>query len=324
MELWGIKNKIKILNNWKVAIDPVCLNKLAKMLMLHTKINRNYGEYDALMKFLTDTEMDLLQIVNLSDERFKQVYDHIYGSTKTHDFGEVILKIRNNYAKPSNKVGKYTIRYVLLNLREEILEALLPNQYNSRSLDELYITSKCYPFEQKPFISNLAGKRTSKGDIKDIIEIVDDRRKVERVLPYLKIEKLISETGELFFDKKIIASDEAIKKYNSGLDLWERNNGFMINEKEGVVSIDSYESTTFFILKRLLDLSHIPNRKQQKSNEKYLRECGIEFEDELKRIAMKYLFVSSQVMLIYGAAGTGKTTLIKYISQMMKKSKNCF
>lgn len=39
---------------------------------------------------------------------------------------------------------------------------------------------------------------------------------------------------------------------------------------------------------------------------------------------MKYLFVSSQVMLIYGAAGTGKTTLIKYISQMMKKSKNCF
>lgn len=73
-----------------------------------------------------------------------------------------------------------------------------------------------------------------------------------------------------------------------------------------------------------MDLSHIPNRKQQKSNEKYLRECGIEFEDELKRIAMKYLFVSSQVMLIYGAAGTGKTTLIKYISQMMKKSKNCF
>lgn len=324
LELWGIKNKIKILNNWKVAIDPVCLNKLAKMLMLHTKINRNYGEYVALMKFLTDTEMDLLQIVNLSDERFKQVYDHIYGSTKTHDFGEVILKIRNNYAKPSNKVGRYTIRYVLLNLREELLEALLPNQYNSRSLDELYITSKCYPFEQKPFISNLAGKRTSKGDIKDIIEIVDDRRKVERVLPYLKIEKLISETGELFFDKKIIASDEAIKKYNSGLDLWERNNGFMINEKEGVVSIDSYESTTFFILKRLMDLSHIPNRKQQKSNEKYLRECGIEFEDELKKIAMKYLFVSSQVMLIYGAAGTGKTTLIKYISQMMNQSKKLF
>lgn len=325
LELWGIKNKIKILNNWKVAIDPVCLNKLAKMLMLNTKLNRNYGEYVALMDFLTDTEMDLLQIIDLSDERFQQVYDIIYASTNTHDFGEVILKIRENYAASSNKVGRYTIRYTLLNLREEILEALLPNQYNSRCLsDELYITSKCYPFEQKPFLSNLAGKRTAKGNITEIIEIVNDRRKVEKVLPYLKIEKLISETGELFFDKRIIASDKAIKEYNNGLDTWEQKNGFKINEKEGIVSIDSYESTTLFILRRLLELSHIPDRNQQKSNEKYLRECGIEFEDELKRIAMKYLFVSSQVMLIYGAAGTGKTTLIKYISEMMNQSKKLF
>lgn len=325
LELWGIKNKIKILNNWKVAIDPVCLNKLAKMLMLNTKLNRNYGEYVALMGFLTDTEMDLLQIIDLSDERFQQVYDIIYASTNTHDFGEVILKIRENYAASSNKVGRYTIRYALLNLREEILEALLPNQYNSRCLsDELYITSKCYPFEQKPFLSNLAGKRTAKGNITDIIEIVNDRRKVEKVLPYLKIEKLISETGELFFDKRIIASDKAIKQYNNSLDTWEQKNGFKINEKEGIVSIDSYESTTLFILRRLLELSHIPDRDQQKSNEKYLRECGIEFEDDLKRIAMKYLFVSSQVMLIYGAAGTGKTTLIKYISEMMNQSKKLF
>ena len=158
-------------------------------------------------------------------------------------------------------MGRYTIRYVLLNLREEILEVLLQNQYNKRQLsDELYITSKC--------------------NIAEIMEIVNDRHEVEKVLPYLKIEKLISETGELFFDKKIIASDEAIKKYNSGLDTWEQKNGFKINEKEGVVSIDSYESTTLFILQRLLELSHNSDREQQKSNEKYLRDCKIEFEDE--------------------------------------------
>ena len=155
----GNKNKIKILNNWKVAIDPACLNKLARMLMLQTRINRKYGEYIALMNFLSETEMDLLQLVNLSDKRFWKVYSHIYNSTNTHDFGEVILKIRNNYAKHSNKLGRYTIRYILLNLKEEILEVLLPNQFNNRCLsNELYITSKCYPFEQEPFISNLAGK----------------------------------------------------------------------------------------------------------------------------------------------------------------------
>lgn len=325
IKLWGIKNKIKILNDWKVAIDPVCLNKLAKMLMIHTTINRNYGEYISLMKFLTDTAMNLLEIVNLSEARFQQVYKSIYGSTNTHVFGNVILHLRKNYAKSSNKVGKYTIRYVLLNLREEILEVLLPNQYKSKCLsDELYITSKCYPFEQKPFISNLTGKKTSKGDIGDILEIVDDVEKAARVQPYLRIEKLIRETGELYFEQKQVASKEAIRKYNNGLDAWERKEGFLINEKEGFVSIDSYESTTLYILKKLLNFSHTPDREQQKSNEKYLRECEIKFDDVLKETALKNLFVSSQVMLIYGAAGTGKTTLIKYISEMMNQSKQLF
>ena len=36
IELWGIKNKIKVLNDWKVAIDPSCLNKMAKMLRITT------------------------------------------------------------------------------------------------------------------------------------------------------------------------------------------------------------------------------------------------------------------------------------------------
>ena len=210
------------------------------------------------MKFLTETEMDLLQFINLSDERFKNAYNHIYGSTNTHDFGDVILKIRTNYAKHSNKKGKYTVRYILLNLREEIMEALLPNQYNYRVLsEELYITSRSYPFEKKPFISNMVGRKTSKSDIKDIIEIVDDKCQFEQVLPYLKIEKLINETGELFFDKKVIASDEAIKKYNGIVDSWEQKKGFMINEKEGIVSIDAYESTTLYIMQKLLEYKSV-------------------------------------------------------------------
>ncbi len=297
---------------------------MAKMVMMHTQISSKHGEYIELMKFLTSTQMNLLEIINLSNERFQYVYKYIYASTNTHNFGEVILKIRNYYAKSSNKIGRYTIRYALLNLREEVLEALLTNKYNSRSLDGLNITTKCYPFEKKPFISNIAGSKTSNGNKRDIIEIVDDRNKFEKVLPYLKIDRMIKETGELYFDKELIATDEEINKYNMGLDSWERNNGFMINVEENIVSIDSYVSTTLFILKRLLQLSHDPDMEQQSRNERYLKECGIKFEDKLKQIAMKYLFVSSKVMLIYGAAGTGKTTLIKYISNMLDKSKKLF
>ena len=44
------------------------------MLRITTKINRRQGEYIELMKVLTETAMNLLEIVNLSDERFEEVY----------------------------------------------------------------------------------------------------------------------------------------------------------------------------------------------------------------------------------------------------------
>ncbi|GAA0794471.1 ATP-dependent RecD-like DNA helicase [Faecalicatena orotica] len=324
IELWGIKNKIKILNEWKVAIDPTCLNKLAKMLKIHTKINRNYGEYINLMRFLTETGMNLLEIINLNESQFYEIYNYVYGSTNTHDFGNVLLQLRNNYSKTSCKIGKNTVSYCLLSMREEILEDLFPNQYNSKSLSgELYIRSKCYPFEKNPFISNLVGRKTSR-DINSLLEIVDNSEKAALVQPYLKIEQLISETGELYFDKKLIASKEAIEKYNASLDSWERREGLLITEKEGLVSIESYEITTLFILRKLLGMSHDTNREQQKSNDRYLRECGFKFEDPLKKVALKNLFVYSKVILIYGAAGTGKTTLINYISDMMNQSRKLY
>lgn len=66
------------------------------------------------------------------------------------------------------------------------------------------------------------------------------------------------------------------------------------------------------------------NKGQKESNLRYLSQCNINFEDPLKKVALQKLFVNSQVMLIYGAAGTGKTTLINHISNMMNQSKKLF
>lgn len=321
IELWGIKNKIKVLNDWKVAIAPACLNKFAKMLQIRTKINRTYGEYISLMNFLTETGMNLLEFINLSDKRFEQIYDVVYGSTNTHDFADVLLEVRNNYSKSSHKKGKNTVGFALVNMREEILEDLFPNQFNPQRLsDELYIRSKCYPFDSNPLISNLVGTKTSKNDRESIIEIVDDSNAVALALPYMMIEKLISETGELLFEKDKIANEEAIKKYNNSLDSWERRQGYSIIEKNELVCIEAYYDTTINILHNLLVLSHNTNQEQQRENEKYLKNCGIKWDDSTKEVALRYLFVNSNVMLIYGAAGTGKTTLINHISNVMRQS----
>ena len=325
INLWGAKSKIKVVTNWKVSINPSCLNKLGKILHISTNLNKNYGEYTSLMDFLTKTGINLFDLINLHEDRFQSALHQIYGGTNTNTFEDVFLKLRREYSLSSNKIGKHTVRYILLNLREEILESVLPNTFDKKCLtEELYITSRCYPFEKKPFISNLAGRKTSKGNINDILEITNGSEHYNTVRPYLIIESLICKTGELYFDVDSVASMEKIKKYNDSLDAWECSNGFRINEENGYLSIDSYEANTLFILEKLLKLSKVSNRGQQESNSRYLRKRNIKFEDPLKKVALQKVFVNSQVMLIYGAAGTGKTTLINYVSNMMNQSKKLF
>lgn len=325
LELWGIRNNIKVLNDWKVAIDPTCLNKLSKMLMKHTKINRNYQEYVNLMEFLTETGMNLFELINMRKERFSQIYNRVFGTTNTHDFGDVLIQIRREYSKSSCKVGKNTIGYAMLHMRDEILEDLLPNKfYPKRISEKLFVSSRCYPFEKNPMIANLVGTKTSKKDKESIIELLDDSKVVSLVQPYMTIDNLISETGELLFKKSEIGSDAVIENYNTSLDEWERDKGYFIIEKEGLVTIASYYDTTINILKRLLQLTHNVSLDRQEENERFIKNCGIKFDDIDKKIALKHLFVNSNIMLIYGAAGTGKTTLINYISRMFGNARKLY
>lgn len=325
LELWGIRNNIKVLNDWKVAIDPTCLNKLSKMLMKHTKINRNYQEYVNLMEFLTETGMNLFELINMRKERFSQIYNRVFGTTNTHDFGDVLIQIRREYSKSSCKVGKNTIGYAMLHMRDEILEDLLPNKfYPKRISEKLFVSSRCYPFEKNPMIANLVGTKTSKKDKESIIELLDDSKVVSLVQPYMTIDNLISETGELLFKKSEIGSDAVIENYNTSLDDWERDKGYFIIEKEGLVTIASYYDTTINILKRLLQLTHNVSLDRQEENERFIKNCGIKFDDIDKKIALKHLFVNSNIMLIYGASGTGKTTLINYISRMFGNARKLY
>lgn len=212
INLWSVKSKIKVVTNWKVSIDPSCLNKLGKFLNINMKLSKNYGEYSSLMDFLTRTGMNLFDLINLQGDSFQNALYQIYGETNTKIFKDVFIKLRRDYSSSSHKKGKHTVRYILLNLREEILESVLPNAFDKRCLtDDLYITSRCYPFEKNPFISNLAGRKTSKSSINDILEITNDSAKFDTVQPYLTIERLIRETGELYFDIDSVASLEEIK-----------------------------------------------------------------------------------------------------------------
>ncbi len=324
INLWDITSKIKVITNWKVSIEPRCLNKLGKILKVQTKLNSKYGEYVELMNFLTKTGMNFLDLIDLQEFDFYELVNSIYRNTNTSVFKEILLILRKRFCKTSKETGRNVIRYLLLNLREETLNNVMPNQFYQKLLCEnLNLSAKCIPFEKNPYISNLAGGKTSEGNLAKIINAVGSE-KMEIVRPYLSLKNAIKRTGEIYFDARTVATEKEIKDYNNHLDSWERKQGYKINIVDGIATIDSYEKATLDVLGKLLELSKRGNKGQRELNQKFLKESKIDFADILKKQAIREIFVNSHLLLIYGAAGTGKTTLINYISNLMSNCRKLF
>lgn len=325
IDLWGIKSNIKVITNWRVSIEPACLNKLGKVLKIPTRISSQYGEYKELMSFLTRTGLNILDFIDFQEVEFSEVIEFIYQSTSTSVYKAVLLALRAHYSKMSNECGRNVVRYLLLNLREETLESVMPTRFNSKLLcNELNISSSCLPFEKNPFISNLAGSKTNvSGRIKSLVRVAGQEN-IDVVRPYIAIKNETQKTGEIYINVTSDISVAEIQKYNEHLDWWERKKGYQINLSGGFACIESYERTTLFILRKLQEFSQKGNKGQREYNKKFVKESSIVFTDDLKKQAIQDVFVNSRLLLIYGAAGTGKTTLINYISNLMANQRKLF
>lgn len=326
IDLWGIASNIKIITNWRVSIAPTCLNKLGRILNISLKISKNYGEYSELMVFLTNTGITLLDLIDLKEISFNDVIDRIYKNAKTCYFKTVIETLRMYFSSECVTFGKNTIRFLLINMREDRISDVIPNQFNSpMPKTPFYFAKKCFPFEKNPYLANYAGSKTSNGNIAKIMSAAGTAQ-LKTISPYLVLKNKIKNSGEIYFNSSEIASDTDIATYNEYLDAWETRQGFNILHEQEYVTIASYESTTLQILQKLLDLSKSGIKGQKQLNAKFIKDNKsiLDNVDVSKQKAIKYAFVNSRILLIYGAAGTGKTTLINYISSLMPKSKKLF
>lgn len=326
IDLWGIASNIKIITNWRVSIAPTCLNKLGRILNIGLKLNKNYGEYSELMIFLTSTGMTLLDLIDLKEISFNAVVDSIYKNTNTCYFKTVIEVLRKCFSCECDTFGKNTIRFLLINMREDRISDVIPSQFSPpMPRTTLYIAKKCFPFEKNPFLANYVGSKTSDGNVTKILSAAGTEQ-LKTISPYLTIKNRIKNSGEIYFKTSEIASATEITAYNEYLDDWETRQGFSILHEKEYVTIASYENATLQILHKLLDLSKSGIKGQKELNAKFIKDHKSLFDnvDISKQNAIKYAFVNSRILLIYGAAGTGKTTLINYISSLMSKSKKLF
>lgn len=325
ISLWGVDSTIKVVTDWKVSIEPSCLNKMSKILHYQTKISSKYREYNALMNFLTKTGMNLLDLIDLKEIDFNEIMDKIYKNTNTKYFEEILQKLRSQYSQDSTAKGRNVVRYLLLNLREELIESVVVNRYSNKALSkELEISTSCYPFESNPYISNLPDCNSSDKSRRNALIRIGNKKELDQAFPYLKVQDETIRTGEMYFEENTLVTEAEIENFNRSLDKWEREQGKRILQKDGYIYIDFYERTTLNILNRLLKLSKAQNREYRLINQRFIKENKELLKDVIKEQALKNAFVKSNVLLIYGAAGTGKTTLMNYISNILDNRQKLF
>lgn len=113
--------------------------------------------------------------------------------------------------------------------------------------------------------------------------------------------------------------DDLINKYNRR--LYYKHESRKIKEFKGQLYIKGYEENAVKIIKSLNKLTKEGIKGYKSSVDYWLENTSHIIDCEEKKTALRNAFDKSSVSLIYGAAGTGKTTLINHISNflMMKR-----
>lgn len=321
MLLWGNISKIRVVTDWRVSIEPASLNKLAKILRFNLRITGKHGEYIAFMQFLTESGINLLDFIDMSKEKFNYLIQTIYKDTNTSNYKDVLLKLHNQFGEKSQVFGVAVIRYAIIQLREDLLEDLMPeDEEDLLKSDLVYLSKGCYPFIRNPILYNLPNKKTNAKTVsKDVLRAIGTKQ-ISEFLPYIRMKHLIDSTNELYFLKEQIENldiGQTIKTYNNKIEPYDKAQGYELKEFDSYIYLDQYVKNTTEILNRLIDIANSGNDGQSEVNQNFVSQLDPQNIDDTKIKALSTVFVDSKVLMIYGAAGTGKTTLMDHISTMM-------
>ncbi|WP_329484255.1 ATP-dependent RecD-like DNA helicase [Kribbella sp. NBC_01484] len=313
---------ILVIRSWEVSIRPCEFDNFARLLGQSTRVRSSHSEYRNLMQYLTTTRSSLLDLVDMTDAGYGQIRSWaLAGSRRTPLIFPALDEARAVIR--AKRPGSRVLRYLMLQMRNQWIKA----QYDptpNRWLSGLGLTSRSSPFDTMPFCTAPAAHVPRFADLAESLDATGR----EHELLARRVRNNVEQHGAIYMPaaecEDLGDVDALIKKHNRLLPPTDRHAPRKLAHANGHVFIVGYEDDTVEIIEKLQAIAGEGIEGHADGVQEWLDANPGEVDDELKATALKALFTRSKVALVYGPAGTGKSTMVDHIANYFSDERKLF
>lgn len=319
IEVLGQTMPITIIREWEVSIRPCEFNNFARLLGITIEMRTNSEEYRYLMQWLTKGSGSLIDLVDMPDDTYAAVR-----AAGTARVGKPQVFPALDEARRlvrSAAPGQNVLRYLMLRMHNQILKP----QYFREGCDRLSgmkLQFGCIPFDTMPFCTSLPGHNPRYWDL---VESLDATARNHELLAR-RLKNNVERHGMLYTPLGDLEEfgdiNDLVRKYNG--KLYHKHVERKLEVDKGHVFIRGYEDDTVSIVEKLQEYASSGIAGYTQAVTRWLDETSRGIDDRAKEDALKQLFNQSRVALIYGAAGTGKSTMVDHIAHYFNDKEKLF
>jgi hypothetical protein len=320
IDVLGRQMEIFIINDWDISIRPCEIENFSKIFS--KKITGTSKEDRALMFWLKSERLNLVDLVNSNDHYYQYIKNYVTENKPSIQFFSVLDQCRQLIKNNLN--GKNIIQYLLYSMNNNIIKAQYSNT-TCKNLTNLSLQWGCIPFDQMPFATSPIGHNPRFNDLLECFNITNREHELfaKKISQNNEVERL------LFSDIKNLEQFEDISKLITtfNANLYQGTEAQKLRKLciyNNHVYIDEYIKSCIKIVQNIQNLTQNGVTNYANSMVNWQDNLPVQIDCAEKKDILKKLFTSSQVALIYGSAGTGKSTLIGYLAKYFNDQNKLF
>ncbi|MGW3485503.1 ATP-dependent DNA helicase [Rhodococcus indonesiensis] len=319
IEVLGQTMPITIIRAWDVSIRPCEFDNFGRIFGHHFRTSTGSSEYRNLMKYLTTTSSNLLDLIDMADVQYATL--QAWATSRSHQPQIFPLIDRVRQMSQTGAPGVNVLRYLMLRMNNQRIK-LQYAQAECGALSNLHLQYGCRPFDRMPFCTSLLGHNPRFADLVESLNVTG--RTHELLARRLKTN--VEDRGMLYTpitDVEPLGDiDSLMATYNAQV-YYKHTERTMLKDM-GHVFIRGYEDGTAAIINKLQEYAAAGIAGYQGAVKQWLVQTTPAPDDPIKVRALEELFVDSHVALIYGAAGTGKSTMVDLIANYFNGNEKLF